>query len=362
MRLTVVLVFGLFSLVSFGQTVDEQIQEVIDAAMLANPDAIGILVSVECPDKKVSFSGAAGSTTKGAQLEIAPDRSALIASNTKTFVAAATLKLSEQQYFTLDAPIHKLISGNSQKALKKAGYDTKAITVRHLLSHTSGITDYVDDDYFAFVNKDPLHDWSRDEQIALACSKPKRDEPGASFKYADVNYVLLTEVIESKADKPIHKAISNVLDFKRSAMDHTWWAVLDKKAPDVTELLHQYDADRGWDSHDMHPAWDLYGGGGLISNTHELARFFHSLMNGEVIKKQFLDEMLTPPLESSNYGLGVMIIDFDGQEAYYHGGFWGTDVMHVPAQNTTISVFTLERTQRELNAEISKKILKLLNQ
>jgi len=47
-------------------------------------------------------------------------------------------------------------------------------------------------------------------------------------------------------------------------------------------------------------------------------------------------------------------------EAYYHGGYWGTDVMYVPELNTTIAGFTLEKSQRGINAEVSQKVLKLL--
>lgn len=60
--------------------------------------------------------------------------------------------------------------------------------------------------------------------------------------------------------------------------------------------------------------------------------------------------------------LGYEISFFFGETAYYHGGFWGTDVMYLPKYNTTISVFTLNREKRQLNAHISNQILKILSE
>lgn len=95
----------------------------------------------------------------------------------------------------------------TERLLKKSGYDVNKITVKNLLSHTSGITDYVDDAYFKFVDKNPNHKWTRDEQIKRAMKIASPVEPRKTFSYGDINYLLLTEIIERKTGKPFYTAI-----------------------------------------------------------------------------------------------------------------------------------------------------------
>ncbi len=55
--------------------------------------------------------------------------------------------------------------------LTKAGYNLDSITIRHLLSHTSGIRDYVDEGCFTFINESKQHQWTRAEQVERIFSK-----------------------------------------------------------------------------------------------------------------------------------------------------------------------------------------------
>jgi D-alanyl-D-alanine carboxypeptidase len=56
------------------------------------------------------------------------------------------------------------------------------------------------------------------------------------------------------------------------------------------------------------------------------------------------------------------IPSFFGDNVYYHGGFWGTDVVYIPKINTSISIFTLVREKRDLNIKINTEIIKILKQ
>ena len=66
------------------------------------------------------------------------------------------------------------------------------------------------------------------------------------------------------------------------------------------------------------------------------------------------------PKDQSNYCLGLQRISFHGLTGYYHGGFWGTDVMYLPKYDLTIAVFTLQKDKRGINAEISFAIIKCI--
>lgn len=349
-----------------AQTLENQFQEILDSAYQENPDAVGVIIHVEAPDKNISWTGAVGYPDKKTKAPLEKDQPALIASNTKTYVAVAILKLVEKGNIKLDQPIADLISEKSDTVLTEDGYVLDKITIRHLLSHTSGIADYVDDAYFEFVNKNPNHQWNRDEQIqrTVAVGEPLA-EPGKQFKYGDINYLLLTEIIEGQTEKPFYTAIAELIDYKKHGLNTTWFFQLEEAPENVLPLTHQYWSKYDWDSNYINPSWDLFGGGGIISTAEELALFFQLLFEGKIIEdKELLAEMYSYvlPKEESNYCLGIRVISFHGHTAYYHGGFWGTDVMYLPGFNTTISAFTLQKDERDINAEISNKILELLKQ
>ena len=352
--------------ISYAQTIENNLQHLLDSVYLAHDSAVGIMIHVEAPDKNITWTSASGYGNKSTKGELNPLQPTLIASNTKTFVATAILKLVENGQIGLDEPIAKLIHKNTFHMLQGDGYDLDHITVKHLLSHTSGIADYVNDAYFEFVNNNPQHKWKRSEQIqrTVEVGNPLY-KPGSDYTYGDINYLLLTEIIEQKTDQPFYRAIRDLLSFKKHGIHHTWFIDLEEKPESALALAHQYWNKYDWDSYALNPSWDLYGGGGLASTTKDLAQFFNLLFNGQIIKDQVLLKTMHTfvlPKKQSVYCLGLLKISFHGMEAWYHGGFWGTDVMYIPELNLTISAFTLQKDKRKLNALISKNIVDLIKQ
>lgn len=350
---------------AFAQSTEAKLQKLLDSVYAANPDAVGVLIHVEAPDKNISWTGAAGHPGKATTAALDKNQPLLTASNTKPYVSAAILKLAEAKKITIGQPIKTLITEKSAKLLEAGGYDLNVITVKHLLSHTSGIFDYANEAYFDFVNAHPTHKWTRDEQIERTVTEgDPLAAPGEKFAYADVNYLLLTEIIEKCTGKPFYTAIRQLLDFKKHKLDLTWFINLEKTPAGAKALVHQYWNKYNWDSHNLDPSWDLYGGGGIAATIKDMAVFFQVLFTGRIIKdKALLQQMHTLVLqrEQSNYCLGLRNLVFGGTtEAWYHGGFWGTDVMYVPEVNATIAACTLQKDSRELNAALSQKILELL--
>lgn len=361
------ILFLFISPIFYGQQTQLHFKKILDSTYSKNQDAIGIMIHVEAPDKKISWTYAVGSTNKSGKVEIDKNQPVLIASNTKTYLSAAILKLVENKKLQLNQPITTVISEKTKKLLLKSGYNLDKITVRNLLSHTSGITDYVNDSYFTYVGKNPDHQWTRDEQITLAMKIAKPLEPGKTFVYGDINYLLLSEIIERETGKSFYIAIRDLLDFKKLNLNATWFVNLEKKPANVLSFAHQYSSTYGWDSFKLNPSWDLYGGGGLASTTKDLALFFQYLFEGKIIKdKKILSEIYTysnPREANNNYCLGLYNFpSFYGNKGYYHGGWWGTDVMYLPELNTTISIFTLLKEKRDLNPEISHQIINVLKQ
>ena len=360
-----VLIFTIFNTCN-AQEIERKLQHILDSTYQANQDAIGLMIHVESPQNNISWTSAVGFSNKETKEKLNKNQPLLIASNTKTYVSAAILKLVENGKLELNQPIKNLVCRKTKKQLQKNGYDVNTISIKHLLSHTSGITDYVNDAYFEFVDKNPSHKWTRENQIKLAMQLAKPIEAGKTFAYGDINYLLLSEIIEKKTGKPFYISIRELLNFKKHNLNSTWFTNLEDKPKNSLPLAHQYSDKYKWDSHILNPSWDLFGGGGLASNTKDLALFFQLLFEGKIIEDRTIlsqiHSYVIPKEQSRNYCLGLYHFpSFFGNKAYYHGGWWGTDVIYLPELNTTISAFTLLKEKRSLNAEISHEIIKLLN-
>ncbi|GAB1438861.1 hypothetical protein MASR2M36_16200 [Providencia sp.] len=136
---------------------------------------------------------ARGSDLEGYPLTV--DTPLRIASNTKTFTAAAILRLAEMGKLNINEPISKYIDPQ-YNALLRSQYDTDAITLRHLLEHSSGLLDHADADYLKDVLKHPNHEWSRTEQVEMYVRKQfPIFPPSQSFIYSDTGYILLGDII-----------------------------------------------------------------------------------------------------------------------------------------------------------------------
>ncbi|MGB0424966.1 MAG: serine hydrolase domain-containing protein, partial [Flavobacteriales bacterium] len=196
----------------------------LQSILNAHPEAIGMLLCVEGKGERPNAMVAVGKQQKGGSA-LSPNQTVLIASNTKTYVSAAILRLTELHDLTINTPIGSIISAKSAEALTKRGYNLEEITVAHLLSHTSGIRDYaVSDQYFEMIKADPKHRWSRDEQINLAMQLgDPLGSPGWGFSYADVNFLLATEIIEHYTKKEFYTAMRELLKYQELGLKNSWF-------------------------------------------------------------------------------------------------------------------------------------------
>ncbi|MGN6602370.1 MAG: serine hydrolase domain-containing protein [Ginsengibacter sp.] len=362
---------GAFALLLFvpgvrAQNTEALIRHYVDSAYIANPASTGFLVDVELPAKGISWSYAVGYSNRQTKQKLLTSDPVLLSSNTKPYVAATILKLVAQGKLRLGEPVKKLLKPSSAKALAGAGYQPDSITVKNLLSHTSGIRDYVDDDYFKFIGTHKKFEWTRDAQIERAAKEgPPLTNPGDTFRYADVNYLLLTEIIGRVTRKPFYQSMRSILGYRQHHLDHTWFVQMEHKPANTPPLAHQYWDEFGWDTHDLNPSWDLYGGGGMAATIKDMAMYFQDLFNGKIIKDPQVLKAMTrdvPPNLQINYCLGIRKIEVAGDTCYNHGGGLGTDVVYVPALNATVAVAAVEAKHRETALKIREEIVRLLNE
>lgn len=344
------------------------VQKLLDQYYADHPEMIGLMVHIEAPDKNISWSGAVGLVNKSDTILIQPDQPANLASNTKTYVAATILRLVEQGKLSLEDPINTLVSDFSRKTLKIDKYDLTKIRVKHLLSHTSGIFDYVNSQTFnERIETNPKYKWTRDEQIRLAVDEGESiGEPQEMYGYSDTNYLLLSEIIEGLTDKPFYTAIRDLLNFKKHQLNATWFISLEDELVDVKPFIYQYA--KGSNTYMEDPSFDLFGGGGLASSTKDLAIFMHHLFTGKIFTKPETSKLLLTEIqlqngEKSNYLLGLEKYDISGKVAYGHMGFYGTYACYILEDNISISIFVSNSDVKEKKfiTKFKEDLLKEIN-
>jgi D-alanyl-D-alanine carboxypeptidase len=352
-KIAFVIVFGLFCFGCRQQAAEpdlgQQLQSILDAEVEVNDAVRSAALHVDAPGLGLNWEGAAGMADPASGIPMTPETPSRISSNTKTFIAAAVLRLAEEGRLDIDDPIAEHLPGEFVEMLEGDGYDTQAMTVRHLLTHTSGLFDHSEpDSYTEAIMAEPMHRWSRAEQVRGAVdSGDPHGPPGKFYTYCDTGYVLLGGVIQEASGQPMAVAVRELLDYEKLGLVSTWWETLEPEPPGVAARAHQFYGDM--DTVGFHPSYDLYGGGGIVSTVGDLARFYRALFTGGVYADPATAEiMLTtidgvqplPGARPLGYRMGIWVVEIEGLTTYRHTGFFGTLATYVPELDLTVAVAT----------------------
>ena len=298
---------------------------------------------------------ARGSDLNGSLLTV--DTPLRIASNTKTFTAAAILRLAEMQKLSIDDAISSYITPRYNELLSPR-YDTDSITIRHLLNHSSGLLDHADADYLTEVLKHPDYEWSRLEQIELYVKKQTPFiAPSESFIYSDTGYILLGDIIERITKKSLGLAVRELLKFNTIGLDSAYWEYLEQPTssePRARQYLGKLDGTH------IHASMDVYGGGGLIMSSKQMALFFEALFNGSIFtSSETLETMLSIGSHegADEYRLGIMVSVVNGITLYSHLGFWGSVAYYAPEAKISAAGFVDNRESREVLIKTIESLL-----
>jgi D-alanyl-D-alanine carboxypeptidase len=316
-----------------------QLNHLLQRFAREHPSFPGVALAVRTP--KLTWAGAAGAADRTTRKPLSAKAGFRIASVTKTFTAAAILRLAENGKLSLEDPIALRLSPATVALLRGGGYDVDAIHVRNLLQHTSGLFDYAADPAFqAFVVRHPNHRWTRAEQIRFAMTHGRPlFPPGTDFHYSDTGYVLLGEILERQTGHSLARAYRRLLDFDRHGLHHTYLETLEPTPRRATPRAHQYLGTT--DTTRFDPSFDLYGGGGLVSTVNDLARFYRALFAGQVFENPAtLKTMLGKPHPTSpaDLGMGIFTETIGHATCWHHDGFWGTTVVHCPGTRVTLAI------------------------
>jgi D-alanyl-D-alanine carboxypeptidase len=238
-----------------------------------------------------------------------------IGSVTKTVVAVAVLQLVADGRIGLDDTVEQWLPG-----LVPAGSE---ITVRQLLSHASGLSDYVEDPRVLAASAHPGHAWSPRELVSIALEHPSQLEPGERYLYSSTNYVLLGLIVEAATHRPLAHALrAQVLEplgLERTSFDPRY-----VRGPHVhghrSPSHHGVVTGAAQDTSSEAATW-AWAAAAIVSTADDLSRFFASLLEGHVLPPSLLREMETlVPAGSLRYGLGLAVFPTPCGDAWGHTG------------------------------------------
>jgi D-alanyl-D-alanine carboxypeptidase len=159
----------------------------------------------------------------------------------------------------------------------------------------------------------------------------------------------------------MNDGIREELDLKKLGLKNTWIEGL--RSEKKENRIHQYFNNT--DTYTFNPSLDMYGGGGFLSTSSDLAVYFQKLFNNQVYRQEStLDTMLAPvhyrEKPRLDYRKGMYMISINGMDVYTHTGFWGTQVIYIPSMNTSIAVNYSQVWTKSRYAPVLKEVIGIL--
>jgi D-alanyl-D-alanine carboxypeptidase len=275
-----------------------------------------------------------------------------IGSISKQFTAAAVLLLAEQGKLSLDDPVSRFVPNLTRG---------NEITVRELLSHTSGYQDYWPQDYVPPFMLQPI---TADKILDLWARKPLDFDPGTDWQYSNTNFVIAGLIVEKASGEPLLQFLSehifaplgmkSVMNIDQNRLAETDASGYLRYALGPPRLAPK--EGRGW----------LFAAGELAMPAEDLAKWDISMINQTVLRPASYAEMEKEIVLKNGlgtgYGLGVSVRHEFGQRAIEHGGevsgFTATNIV-LPDAKIAIVVLTNEDSA-DASGDIARKIGALL--
>lgn len=264
---------------------------------------------------------------------IGPTTAFDIASTAKQFTAMAVMILAERGKLSYDDPLSKYFPEFPAYAQK--------ITIRNLLTHTSGIVDVVSATWF----KAGYQPTSKEVAAFILKQPNPTSAPGEKFEYNNAGYLLLALIVEKASGQPFSKFMHENI-FKPLGMNRT--LVWDEKKPKIEHLALSYAPAEGAFK-PIEPVSDtfVFGAKGVITTTEDLVKWIAALDTPKLVKPEMLELAFTPMKLSngseSSYGFGWWLGKENGLATIEHpGGYLGyrANIKRYPSEKTTIAVLS----------------------
>ncbi|MFK2879303.1 serine hydrolase domain-containing protein [Rhodanobacter hydrolyticus] len=328
-----------------GDEVDQAVKQYMQAHKI--PGASVAIIE----DGKVVKESNYGLASVELGVPVTNDTQYTLASTTKEFTAVAIMTLVQEGKLSLDKPVRSY--------LPELPASWGAVTLRHCLSHTSGLPDAVAADD---VNVTPLAG-TQAELMKLLVTRPV-GEPGAKTVYNQTEYMLLAEVIERVTGKPFRTYIDDRLLKPLGITDMHWgdsWEVIPGRASLYTTLEPTSDRSKLQLDAKGRPVESTSGihafgskgipeflspAAGLNANIGAIAKWESALWSGKVIKPETLAMMGTPYKlhdgSAGDFGLELMPypLPATGESSVSSGGGAAVWITTIPRSHLTAIVLT----------------------
>ncbi|HJQ70934.1 MAG TPA: serine hydrolase [Blastocatellia bacterium] len=236
----------------------------------------------------------------------------------KQFTSAAVMLLVEEGKINLDDKISKYLDGTPEI--------WKEITVRHLLTHTSGIKNYGDKDI------DYRQDYTDEEIIKVAAGFPLDFQPGEKWSYSNTGYVLLGYVIKKAAGKFygdfLKERVFGPLGMKTARVINEEDIILNRAAGYRRTRDGEIKNQRY-----VSPSLNTTADGSLYFTVLDMAKWDAALYSEKLLKQSSIDQMWTPVKlnggKTFHYGFGWGIGEFNKHKLIEHGGAWQGFTTHI---------------------------------
>ena len=284
-----------------GQDIAKRIDSLIEKAVKINRFNGSVLVS---KNGRIVYKKAYGYQDAEKHILNTPNTIYQIGSTTKEFTAAVILKLAEQHQLSLQDKLSKYFPDY------KRGNE---ITIKHLLTHTSGIYEILRNNMAVMESTTPR---SKERMLSFFIDKPLDFDPGTNYSYCNSGYILLGLIIEKVTRQSYQNVVRDFiltpLKMKHTGFDFAGLNSADK-AMGYTKYTQQIkEPSVPWDS------TATFSAGSLYSTVEDLYLWHKGLLNYKVYNKSSLEAATTPYLEG--YGLGCWVDTLYKKKIVSHGG------------------------------------------
>lgn len=326
----------------YGQVAETALDTLISNRL---PDVAPGCVVLVASKGQIVYEKAFGLANLELHVPMQPDMVFRIGSVTKQYTAIAILQLVEQGRISLQDSIQKYIPDYPSKG--------HTITIEHLLTQTSGITDYEVLDIH--IPNAIRVDLPAKQIIDSLGTLPLEFIPGSKYHYSNSNYFLLAYIIERVSGGSYQDYLSENL-FKPAGLSDTYYDSPTEIIPGRVSGYSRYQ--KKYVNADYISMTQVFGAGALLSNVGDLYRWHQQLYAGTLVKKETLEKACRPfrlaDGELSEYGYGWIIKKRNGSTSIEHsGGIDGfqSDEIYFPQQD--IFIATLYNSLNEGGSDMS---------
>ena len=243
-----------------------------------------------------------------------------MASGSKIFIAVAILQLIEGKFIKFESTIGQLLPIDWH-------YIDKSITVRQLLTHTSGMPDYFDEslsnDYAKLWENYPNYRIRTSEDLLpLFLHKRMIFPKGQKFQYSNSGYVVLGMIIEAITKLPFERYLEKMI-FTPCEMEDTGYYELDRLPIHCATGYCLDEESQTYYSNIYSIDVKGSGAGGAYTTAKDMERFWNALMKGRLLSPSMVNEMLAPQVKEEWYGYGVWLKSLE--DSYYLPFVQGSD-------------------------------------